>query len=55
VAYGGVHTITWAGGGIRRWVGGTSPTPTSVNGKVDIFTFVSDGVNTFGQSGGSNY
>lgn len=47
VIYGGAHTLTWAGGGTVRWANGTSPTPTSVNGKRDIFGFMSpDGSNT---------
>jgi len=46
VAYGGAHTLTWAGATIK-WEGGV-PTPTSANGKVDIFTFVQDGANTYG-------
>jgi len=38
VDYGGAHTLSWAGGA-RRWVGGSAPTPTSVNGKRDKFVF----------------
>ena len=41
VQYGGAHTLTWAGGA-RKWADGTVPTPTSVSGKTDVFTFVSD-------------
>ena len=55
VAYGGVHTITWAGGSTIKWAGGTAPTATSVSGKFDIFTFICDGANTYGRSGGSNF
>ena len=55
VAYGGVHTITWAGGGVLKWAGGAAPTATSVNGKFDIFVFTCDGTNTYGRSGGSNF
>lgn len=55
VAYGGVHTLTWAGGGVLKWAGGTAPTATSVNGKFDIFVFTCDGTNTYGRSGGSNF
>ena len=55
VAYGGAHTITWAGGGVLKWAGGTAPTATSVNGKFDIFVFTQDGTNTYGRSGGSNF
>lgn len=32
------RTITWPGS--VKWAGGVQPTPTSTNGKVDIFTFV---------------
>jgi len=55
VAYGGVHTLTWAGGGVLKWAGGTAPTATSVSGKFDIFVFTCDGTNTYGRSGGSNF
>ena len=56
VAYGGTHTLTWAGGGSIRWAsGGTAPAATSVSGKVDTFTFYCvDGTYTFGVSGGQN-
>jgi hypothetical protein len=37
--YGGSHTLTWAGGA-RLWPGGSAPTPTSVSGKFDVFSFV---------------
>lgn len=37
--YGGAHTLTWAGGA-RLWPDGTAPTPTSVSGKFDVFTFI---------------
>jgi hypothetical protein len=55
VAYGGVHTLTWAGGSTIKWAGGTAPSATSVNGKVDIYVFTCDGTNTYGRTGGSNY
>ena len=55
VAYGGVHTLIWSGGTNLKWHGGAAPTPTSVNGKFDIFVFTCDGINTYGRSGGSNY
>jgi hypothetical protein len=55
VAYGGVHTLTWAGGSVLKWAGGTAPTATSVSGKFDIFVFTCDGTNTYGRSGGSNF
>ena len=55
VAYGGVHTITWAGGSTLKWVGGTTPTATSVDAKFDIFTFFCDGTNTYGSIFGQNF
>lgn len=55
VVFGGAHTITWAGGGTLKWSNGAAPTATSVNGKIDTFTFYSvDGTNTMGISGGNN-
>lgn len=55
IAYGGTHTLTWAGGSTIKWAGGTTPTPTSVNAKFDIFTFFCDGTNTYGAVFGQNY
>lgn len=55
VQYGGTHTLTWAGGGTRRWDNGTEPAATSVNGKVDTFVFRSvDATDTFCGVGGQN-
>ena len=46
--YGGAHSVAWAGGA-REWADVTVPTPTSVNGKSDLFTFICfDGVNWTG-------
>jgi hypothetical protein len=55
VSYGGAHTLTWAGGGTLRWSGATTPTPTSTNAKIDWFTFLCDGTNTYGFIGGLNF
>ena len=55
VAYGGTHTLTWAGGSTLKWAGGTEPTPTSTSGKFDIFSFFCDGTNTYGCVVGQNY
>ncbi len=55
VAFGGVHTLTWAGGGTLKWVNGSAPAATSVNGKFDIFTFIQDGTNTFASTFGQNH
>lgn len=48
IVYGGAHTVTWAGGGILKWNGNVAPVTTSVAGKIDIFSFLQDGVNTYG-------
>lgn len=55
IAYGGTHSITWAGGSTIKWAGGSAPAATAVNGKFDIFAFFCDGTNTYGRSGGSNF
>ena len=56
VQYGGVHTVTWAGGGTLKWPAATAPVATSVNGKYDIYDFVChDSTNTFGSDGGRNF
>ena len=48
-------TITWAGGTSIKWSGGTTPTPTAVSGKVDIFNFYCDGNVTYGAVYGQNF
>ena len=55
VAYGGTHTLTWSGGGTLKWNGNEVPTATSESGKFDIFTFFSDGTNTYGATFGQGY
>ena len=55
VQYGGTHTLTWAGGSTLKWNAGVTPTPTSVNGKIDIFSFFQDGTNTYGSTFGQNF
>lgn len=55
IAYGGNHTVTWAGGGTLKWANGTAPTQTKVNGKIDVFTFIQDGTNTLGSTYGANF
>lgn len=56
IVYGGVHTITWAGGTSIKWPGGTAPTATKVNGKKDIYVFSCfDAAETLGQDGGRNF
>jgi hypothetical protein len=55
VQYGGTHTLTWAGGSTLKWNLGVIPAPTSVNGKIDIFSFFQDGTNTYGSTFGQNF
>lgn len=55
VEFGGVHTITWAGGTSIEWSGGTAPSATAVSGKVDAFTFFQDGSVTYGAAFGQNF
>jgi hypothetical protein len=55
VQYGGTHTLTWAGGSTLKWNLGVTPVPTSVNGKIDVFTFLQDGTNTYGSVFGQNF
>jgi len=55
VAYTGNHTVTWAGGSTIKWSYGIQPPQTKINGKVDIFTFFCDGVNTYGGTFGPNF
>jgi hypothetical protein len=49
----GPYTVTWPG--TVHWSGGTAPTLTATNAKVDIFTFVYDGTTYFGVTSGLNY
>ncbi len=55
VAYGGTHTLTWAGGSTIKWAGGVAPTATSANAKSDIFGFFCIGSITFGFVMGQNF
>ena len=55
IAYAAADTLTFAGGGTLKWAGGTTPTPTSATGKIDIFSFFQDGTNTYGIINGQNY
>lgn len=55
VKYGGTHTLTWTGGSTLKWPANTAPAPTSVNGKIDIFSFLCDGTSTFGFCVGKNF
>ena len=55
VNYAGNNTIVWAGGSTLKWAGNTTPTPTAVTGKYDIFNFYQDGTNTYGAIYGQNF
>lgn len=56
IAYGGTHTVTWAGGTSIKWAGGTAPAATSVNGKKDVYVFTCfDAAETLAQDGGRNF
>ena len=55
IQYGGTHTLTWAGGSTLKWNAGVAPIATSVNGKIDIFSFFQDGTNTYGSTFGQNF
>ena len=55
IEYGGAHNISWAGGSTIKWNTGTTPTYTSVAGKIDIFSFFQDGTNTYGAVFGKNF
>lgn len=55
IQYGGAHTLTWAGGSTLKWNAGVAPIATSVNGKIDIFSFFQDGTNTYGSTFGQNF
>lgn len=48
IAFGGTHTISWAGGTSIEWPGGSAPTLTSASGKVDIISFFQDGSVSYG-------
>lgn len=55
IAYGGTHTLTWAGGGTIKWANGAAPIGSSTSGKFDMFSFICDGTNTYGCSRGLGY
>jgi len=39
--------------GSIKWSSGTTPTPTLTNGKIDFYTFISEGVNWYGLQSGN--
>lgn len=49
----GSRTVTWPAS--VKWPASTAPTITATASKQDIFSFVSDGTNWFGATGGQNY
>lgn len=49
----GSRTVTWPAS--VKWPGGTAPTITATASKQDILSFVSDGTNWYGATGGQNY
>ena len=55
IAYTGAHTITWAGGSTIKWLGQSEPPQTKINGRLDIFTFIQDGTNTYGSAYGLGF
>jgi hypothetical protein len=55
VKYGNADGLIWAGGSTLKWASGSSPLPTSVTGKYDIFNFFQDGTNTYCAVFGQNY
>ena len=55
VKYAAADALTWAGGSTLKWANSTTPTPTSVANKFDIFSFFQDGTNTYGVVNGQNY
>jgi hypothetical protein len=49
-------TMTFATpSGTLKWPGGTTPTPTLTNTKIDFYAFVSDGTNWYGTQSGANF
>ena len=53
---GGVYTITWTFSSVSvKWPGGTAPTLTTTNAKFDIFSFIYNGTNCYGLTGGQNF
>ena len=49
----GSRTVTWPAA--VKWPAGTAPTITSTASKQDIYSFVADGTNWYGATGGQNY
>jgi hypothetical protein len=47
-------TFTFTGYTLK-WAGGTVPTATTTAGKFDVFSFIYDGTNWYGFTGGLNY
>lgn len=49
----GSRTVTWPAA--LKWPAGTAPTITATASKQDIFSFIADGTNWYGATGGQNY
>ena len=56
VKYGGVHTLTWAGGTSLKWPSNVTPTASSASSTIDAFAFFChDTSYTFGAPAGLAY
>jgi hypothetical protein len=56
IASAGAGGITFTFTGYTlKWAGGTAPTATTTAGKFDVFSFIYDGTNWYGFTGGLNY
>jgi hypothetical protein len=56
IASAGAGGITFTFSGYTlKWAGGTAPTATTTAGKFDVFSFIYDGTNWYGFTGGLNY
>lgn len=53
--YSGAYTVTFTGGGALRWAGGSVPTATSANNRMDKYQFTCAAGYTLGQDGGRNF
>lgn len=54
VIYGGSHSLTWSSSDLK-WPSAVTPAPTSINGRIDIFSFFCDGTSTYGVAVGKNF
>ena len=49
----GSRTVTWPAS--VKWPASTAPTITATASKMDVYSFVADGTNWYGATGGQNY